>query len=82
MIDVSYVIFGLVVAFLVVKFCNYPFDFVRFLAKIAQKQTDENKKVCGIKVLLWQYFQILMMLACFGVCEYIVITRMITTMGE
>lgn len=82
MIDVSYVIFGLVVAFLVVKFFNYPFDFVRFLAKTAQKQTDENKKVCGIKVLLWQYFQILVMLGCFGVCEYIVITRMITTMGE
>ena len=81
MIDVSYFVFGLVVTFLVVNFFNYPFDFVRYLAKIAQKQTDENKKLCGIKVLLWQYFQILIMLACFGICEYIVITKMIVT-GE
>ena len=81
MIDVNYFIFGLAVTFLVVSFFNYPFDFVRYLAKTAQKQTDENKKLCGIKVLLWQYFQILMMLACFGICEYIVITKMIVT-GE
>ena len=81
MIDVNYFIFGLIVTFLVIIFFNYPFDFVRYLAKIAQKQTDENKKLCGIKVLLWQYFQILMMLACFGICEYIVITKMIVT-GE
>lgn len=81
MIDVNYFIFGLVVTFLVINFFNYPFDFVRYLAKTAQKQTDENKKLCGIKVLLWQYFQILVMLGCFGICEYIVITKMIVT-GE
>lgn len=73
MIDSYYLIFALVVAYLIIKFFDYPFALRRFLIRINSK--SENKSVAGIALILWQYFQIALMCVCFGICEYIIIIK-------